>query len=376
MQRRQVLFGVLGLALAASAVQAAVPSEVTILGKKYSVEVHPLNGTYKNGTTVTLPTGSDIQVPRSNYAFVQGADPASDHLYVVSPIGDNADEEAQGNQFFRLEGSDANGIFSPANSNATLFFGGGLGLDEGGRPQNVVFINDANTGPKQDANIGMFTFRGNDFLRFYDLDTLTGGNFVDNMVAGLVQPPDAGAEGVDPDPNMPWGDFTVMAPGPNGTVIVMGRKEQGEQDVEIGVLDPSKRPLAFFPVKTDLDDAAKNEQLTEDLTVAEEPHALTRIGENEYLLLLSQSQQANVDNTAAEFLYHLRITLPADLTQEAPESIKVEVLGREDVLELGLHPEDSLGGIFGMTAGRDGRLYMGDWRGNIITLTPVATAGQ
>jgi hypothetical protein len=156
----------------------------------------------------------------------------------------------------------------------------------------------------------------------------------------------------------------------------MARKEQGLQDVEIGVLDPAKRPLAFFPVKTDLSVATgNNDQMIEDLTLAEEPHALARVGENEYLLLLSQSQQGNNDNTAAEFLYHLRITLPADLTQEAPDSIKVEVLGRQDVLELALHPEDSLGGLFGMTAGRDGRLYFGDWRGNIITLTPAATAG-
>jgi hypothetical protein len=362
--------------LAASAVQAAVPNEVTLMGKKYSVEVHALNGTYANGTKVVLPSGSDIQVPRSNYAFVQGVDAASDQLYVVSPIGDNGDEEARGVQFFRLEGADANGNFNPASSKATLFQGGVGGLDDGGRPQTVVFVSDANTGAKKDANIGMFTFRGNDFLRFYDLDSLVGGNFTDNMVAGIVQPADAAAEGVDPDPNMPWGDFEAMAPGPNGTVIVMGRKEQGEQDVEIGVLDPSKRPLAFFPVKTDLDDAAQNAQLTEDLTVAENPHALARVGENEYLMLLSTDQGANVDNTAAEFLYRLRITPPADLTKEAPNSIKVEVLGREDVLALKLHPEDSAGGIFGMAAGRDGRLYMGDWRGNIITLTPVATAGQ
>jgi hypothetical protein len=376
MQRRQVWIGVLGLLLTAVAVQADVPKEVTVLGKKYSVEVHSLNGTYTNGTKVELPSGSDIQIPRSNYAFVPGVDEASDQLYVISPIGSNDDVDARGVQFFRLEGSDKNGIFSPATSKATLFFGGVGGLDEGGRPQNVVFVSDVDTGPKKDANIGMFTFRGNDFLRFYDLDTLAGGNFLDNMVAGIVQPADAAAEGVDPDPNMPWGEFTVMAPGPNGTVIVMGRKEQGEQDVEIGILDPSKRPLAFAPVKTDLDDAAQNAQLTEDLTVAENPHALARIGENEYLMLLSTGQGANDDNTASEFLYHLRITPPADLTKEALNSIKVEVLGREDVLALKLHPEESLGGIFGMTAGRNGRLYMGDWRGNIITLSPVATAGQ
>jgi hypothetical protein len=195
---------------------------------------------------------------------------------------------------------------------------------------------------------------------------------------------DAEAAGLESDPNMPRGDHTVVAPGPNGTVIVMGKKDPIEvdlEDVQIGVLDLTKRPLKFAPVLTDLVEAATKDSAIKIDPRNVEPHAFVRVGgadSNEYLLLLSQSQQANNDSTEWEHLYRLRITVPTDITAEAPNSIKVEVLGKEDILALKLHPEDSLGGIFGLTAGRNGRLYMGDWRGNIITLNPVTppTAGQ
>jgi hypothetical protein len=379
MRRARFTLGVLGLILAAATAHAAVPQQVKVLGTEYTVTVNPLSGTYKNGVKIQLPTGG-VTTQKANFAFAQGADESTDQLYVVAPIGTNDDEEAQGDQFFRLEGSDANGIFSPATSNATQLFGKFGGLDAGGRPQTVHFLNDLNTGPKMDLNLAMFFFRGDDAVRFFDLDTLQG-NFAEIAVETLTQPVDAEAAGLESDPNMPRGDHTVVAPGPNGTVIVMGKKDPIEadlEDVQIGVLDLSKRPLKFAPVMTDLVEAATKDSAIKIDPRNVEPHAFVRVAENEYLLLLSQSQQGNNDSTEWEHLYRLRITAPSDLSKEAPNSIKVEVLGQEDLLALKLHPEDSLGGLFGMTAGRKGRLYFGDWRGNIITLNPVAppTAGN
>src|SRR5688500_2364487 len=230
MQRRQVLFGVLGMVLAASVVRADVPSKVTVLGKEYTVTVNPLSGTYKNGTKIQLPTGG-VTLQRTNLAFAPGADEATDHLYVVSPIGTNDDEEAQGDQFFRLEGSDANGIFSPATSNATQLFGKFGGLDAGGRPQTVHFISDVNTGAKKDRNLAMSVCRGDDALRSLDPDTLQG-NCAEIAGETIIRPVDAEAAGLESDPNMPRGDHTVVAPGPNGTVIVMGKKDPIEVDLE------------------------------------------------------------------------------------------------------------------------------------------------
>jgi len=50
------------------------------------------------------------------------------------------------------------------------------------------------------------------------------------------------------------------------------------------------------------------------------------------------------------------------------------VLAKEDILKLNLG--SSTGGIYGVTLGRLGangmpQIYMGDWHGNLITLTPT-----
>jgi hypothetical protein len=59
MQRRQVFTAVLGLMLAATAARADIPKEVTILGQKYTLDVHSLGGKYANGQTIVLPPEDD-----------------------------------------------------------------------------------------------------------------------------------------------------------------------------------------------------------------------------------------------------------------------------------------------------------------------------
>ena len=95
---------------------------------------------------------------------------------------------------------------------------------------------------------------------------------------------------------------------------------------------------------------------------------------DEYWLLTSQDAQGDDDNSTSETLYRLKITLPADLANAKPGDIKVDVLGKEDILATNLG--SSPGGILGLTLGRLGangmpQIYMADWHGNLLTLTPT-----
>ena len=54
MQLRQVLFGMVGVALTAVAARADVPNQVTLMGQKYNVEHHSRAGTFTNGVTISV----------------------------------------------------------------------------------------------------------------------------------------------------------------------------------------------------------------------------------------------------------------------------------------------------------------------------------
>ena len=105
MQRRQVLFSAVGLVLAASAAQAAVPNTVKILGQVYTVIASPRVGTFKNGVTVNLQTGgggaiSDADVAKkANLAFAPGADASSDRLFLGAATQDDPDATSAGRSF-------------------------------------------------------------------------------------------------------------------------------------------------------------------------------------------------------------------------------------------------------------------------------------
>jgi hypothetical protein len=391
MYRRQVLFGTLGLALAASAVQAAVPATVKILGQEYSVTATPRHGTFKNGTVVNLQkVGSDITddaaVPKkANLSFAPGGTADADRLFVAAAHQDNPGPTADG--LYMLQGSDANGVFSPENSNAFVFFRGNK--DVHGRPQNVTFLNDAGTGTT-DRNLVAYTFTFANRLRWFDLSELMAGTRTDEgayqklTVFSLIQPgigeevmpPDPERDESTDDPHMPAGNYQPQALTANGMMITVGT-DTG--DWAFGVIDPLKG-TAFFPVKTYL----ANTAAAAEIDTAQLPHAFARLRGDEYLIMATDPDSGTNSNEAdvnSQTLYHVRITLPADLTKEAPDSIKVEVLGKEDVLalKLGQSPTQKL---FGLTVGREvatgqPTLYAADWAGNILTLRPnVASAGQ
>jgi hypothetical protein len=77
MHRARMILGILGLVVAATAAHAAAPTEVTLFGQKYTLERHSLAGQYKNGLSVTQPTGSD---KTTTARFVLGDTPAHDRL--------------------------------------------------------------------------------------------------------------------------------------------------------------------------------------------------------------------------------------------------------------------------------------------------------
>src|SRR5260370_29384659 len=124
MQQRQVVLGVLGMVLAASAAQDAnFPQTVTLFGQKYSVTSTNRAVTYKNGVTITVNGASDPTTSNGRAAldFVPGADPTADRLFVGCDIGGGAVAD----QLYVLTGADpTTGVFDEPNSTATQFFGG------------------------------------------------------------------------------------------------------------------------------------------------------------------------------------------------------------------------------------------------------------
>lgn len=371
MKRTLAVVGVLGMAVASSAGHAAVPSQVTLFGQKYSVDVHKRDGTFANGVKITLQGPVTDTTQKANLCFVQGADPSADRLFVAAPIGQNNDGPT-GDQLYLLTGADKNGIFNTTNSKATQYFGGNVDRVTGGRAVMVQWISDADTGVKKDRNLVVFDFTDADKYRFYDFDTLAGGDYISDAVLEIQQPEE---DETVADPGMPDGDFEATALTPNGMLLVSGASmadSNGDRTPEFGVIDPTKN--AFFNVKTNLIEATKNAAIKVD-PPTDFPQSLVRLpnSPDEYWLLTSQDGQGDDDNTTSETLYRLKIALPADLANAKPGDIKMDVLAKEDILATNL--ASSPGGIMGFSLGRLGangmpQIYMADWHGNLITLTP------
>jgi len=379
MQRTQILIGVIGLTLSAAAVRADLIDNsvktgdaVTLFGQKYTAEVHKRDGTYANGVKITLQGPDDQTTQKANLSFVQGADPSADRLFIGAPIGTNTDGPT-GDQLYLLTGADSKGIFNTTNSKATQYLGGNVERSVGGRPNMVAWVSDENKGTKQDRNLVVMDFADVDKYRFYDFDSLSGGDYITNAVLEIQQPEEDASVA---DPGMPDGDFEATTVTPNGMLLVAGNglaDDNGDRTPEFGVLDPTKN--AFFNVKTRLVDATKSAATPID-PATDLPQSLSRLpGSNdEYWMLMSQDGQGDDDNTSSEAIYRLKITVPADLANAKPGDIKVDVLGKQDIL--GLNLGSSTGGIFGMTLGRLGangmpQIYVADWHGNLITLTPT-----
>jgi len=378
MQRMRVLTGIAGLMVVAVAAYGdAVPNQVKILGQTYNVVHNSRAGTFKNGVTIKLVAGG-TSLQKASLNFVQGADVSTDRMFVAAPVGTNGDDDSTGDQLYLMTGSDASGVFSAATSNATQYLGGAVAGAIGGRPNAVGWVSDANTGAKKDANLGVFDLRDDDTLRFYDFDTLAGGDFVSDAVLQIEQPEET--NNATPDPGMPNGDNEAMANAGNGVLLVVGLSvadADGNRVPEISAIDPTKGK--FYQIKTNLITATKNSAIQID-PATDVPAALARIGDtNEYMLMTSQDIGTDDDNTTSESLYRLRITLPdnlaATLDKDASDTIKVDVLGKEDLLAAGLKPSE--GAMFGMAVGRaaaaggPNTLYFADWHGELYTLNPA-----
>jgi hypothetical protein len=385
MKRTHVAFSLLGLMLATGTALAQVPKTVKILGQEYDVIAAKRYGLFKNGVTVNLQKGGGDSITDEDVAkkaalsFAPGASPAQDRLFVAAAHQDDPGPTSDG--IYMLRGTDANGVFSPEVSEATVFARGNK--DVHGRPQNITWIGDHDTGVKKDRNLYMHMFTERNTSRFFDLDSLTMANSQDyrsQAVYILVQPTDTdsniGSEPEEPfrDPNMPQNPYFPAAMTPNGMMIVAGRTEASD-GIEIGVIDPVKGEK-FFPVKTNL------AEVTADSTVQIDPadaipQAMVRLTGDEYLMIATLPDggvNANEGDLDSQILYRMRIELPADLTKEAPNSIKVAVLGKEDLPALSLG-QSATHKIYGVAVGRElapGRpiLYMADWAGNLFTLRP------
>jgi hypothetical protein len=395
MQRGQVLLGVLGLVLASTAVRADVPKTVKILGQDYTVTAVKRYGLFKNGVTVNLQKGGGDTVDdatvakKANLCFVPGATAADDRLFVVAAHQDDPGPTSDG--LYILKGADANGVFSPENSEATVLIRGNKEVH--GRMQNITFLNDTDTGTKKDRNLFVCTFTTTNMMRFLDLgDLLAGAPHTDDSAfrkatTFIIKEPGDTEATVEPDPlvddlpddeNAPDDPYFPAAIAPNGMLIVAGTVG-GEPT--ISVLDPVKGEK-FFPVKTDLVTVTDGKV---EATGDARPHTFARLTGDEYLMMVTDPDAGvNADETSlnSQYLYHLRITLPTDLTNPSgtENPIKAEFIDREDLpaLALGQSPTHKM---YGLAVGREvaaGKptLYMADWDGNLFTLRPNVTAGQ
>jgi hypothetical protein len=348
--------------MAATAVHAALPSEVTILGQKYTVESQSRAQTYNNGRKVSVDPDDTVQTAAID--FVPGETPAKDRLFVGSNPGTT--DGLMVDQLYELVGTDANGRFTPVATSLTQHWGGAIDWNKGGRVATLCVMNLTDTGVKKDKNLALTTFSNDDYLRFYDLDTLDH-DYLTDSVLDIIQrsfTPDVPEEG------MPYSGFVIGARADNGLALFAGRGEGAGP--QLGVLDPTKDH--FFKVLTNLMTATAGQKTPmEDVDDAQD---FKQISGNEYLLLTAQPSQKGPK--IHEKLWRLKITLPADLPNGKPESIKVEVVAMQEIINadssIDLFANES--GIEGIAIGREvtaggpRRLYASTTDGLLLTLQP------
>jgi hypothetical protein len=382
MKQVRFILSVLGLTLMAAAAFADVPKEATLLGQKYTLSVQPLTGKWKNGLSTSKPTDGSHMA--GGITFVPGETPDKDRLFVSTAFNggyaDNAD------QLFMLTGADPNtGEFNAATSTVTQFFGGNVDQTRGGRVANVTYVSDAGVGDgkKQDINLILNTFTGDDYLRGYDLDAMTGdyiGDAIYNKAQRSINADEA-------DPNSPFSGFIQGTPGPAGTLVFMGRGEgSGPQ---LSLFDPKQK--AFLNILTNVGTATESQTTPYDINI--DPWDIDQLSGNDYLLFGSAPADLNA-NPTQQVLYRATLAFPADLTKAAPEGIGVKVAAAEVLFDtdpndgttvtkdlLGSASDaDSSSGISSIAVGRNGRLYFRTRDGRLITANPVTgtapTAGN
>jgi hypothetical protein len=249
MHRTRVILGILGLVVAATAAHAAAPTEVTLFGQKYTLERHGLGGKYANGLSVTQASSDD---KTTTARFVQGDTPAHDRLYVgcFSP----EDASLIYDQFYLLTGADPTGLFNQATSNLTQYFGGAVDFTKGGRIAGITWISDVNTGKKQDLNLALQTYTGDDHLRFYDEDTLSD-DYISDAILDLPLLDYGGM-----DMNQPYTGVEQGSVLPDGNVLFIGRQDPSlNEGPQLGIFDVKNKK--FFPVLTNVGPATQSQKI-------------------------------------------------------------------------------------------------------------------
>jgi hypothetical protein len=349
------------------------------------------SGTFKNGVTIHLDDGTASGI--NNYAgvyFSQGATIASDRLWFAARIAGGT-----GDQLYYLEGSDANGLFSTANSNAITLFGGNVGTAQGGRPISVMEINRTDTGLKRDRNVVVCTFQDDDAIRLYDLDSMKTHSHDDSIFVRLKpsQAMSAGDSGSVTDPNMPWGNEPSFAPlpgTPDGHTIFMvsgpGNLNATGNDTGIVIWDTATD--AAVACLTDI--TAQTRSATKPFPSDDGSGgalnciklALIDGSTGEYWFLMSSPEPGGGQGTTprtALSLVRAQVTVPANPATAKPNDIKVTVLDTQDMLKTAadiLFPKTGAG-MTGITAGRAVTpggphiIYTTDYDGDMFTLIPV-----
>jgi hypothetical protein len=419
MHRTRVMTGILGVVLAAGAVHAAdvthpkVPATITLFGQKYNVAAHTLGGTYANGVKITQSADWDTgpSTNKTKVDFVQGATPDKDRLFVATATSQDAAVQPK-DQLYLLTGSDATtGDFNTTVSKATQYFGGAVDYTVGGRPTDVLWLNDTDTGVKKDKNIIIVQFTDDDHYRFYDLDSLATGTFrtdevgfqenhIIKGVGTITNPEDPNNDGSNVaagfgDPNAPFTGFMTFARTANPQYLLATAQPDSASvtttnGVEMGIMD--LKTTNFLPILTNVTATAGSLPQHDDGSgnqVDGTPHALNPEAfdpatmlptSNVYWMLYTDAQPGgNSFTLTSNQLVRIQIDLPADVTKGKPGDIKVKTLGLEDMMKSGLSDVsvDSNNMIMGVSIGREttpgsGKhiVYLSDWDGNLLTLTP------
>src|SRR5262249_52761837 len=139
----------------AAALPASAQKTVKLFGNTYDVQIFGRDQTYKTaaGKQVKIVlTDPSTYTQKAGLYFAEGADPSKDRLLFACHSDDNNDTSPW-HHMYMLTGAGDDGMFSPANTALTEFFGGAGDRTSGGRPLSVMLINDDDTGVGKDRNI-------------------------------------------------------------------------------------------------------------------------------------------------------------------------------------------------------------------------------
>ncbi len=376
MRRMAVALGILGL-IGAVALPANAQKTVKLFGTTYNVAIFGRDQTYKkaDGKQVKIVlTDASTYTQKAGLFFAEGADPSKDRLFVACHQDDNSDATPWHNMYM-LTGAGDDGTFSPASATLTEFFGGSGDRTSGGRPLAVMLINDNDTGVGKDRNLVTLQWTDDNGYRLYDLDSMIAPYESHELLFRPTGPLGSTTESqylnIVLDPNAPWGDEQAWAQLPTNdghTILGIGVAQNG--GTEAGIWDTSTD--AYFPVHTDLSAATANDP--NPVPSDHSPHAFAHYAGNEYWILDSDTIPTGAGvSVGSQQILRVQFTLPADPSKGKEGDIKVQVLGKEELVGTALQTNDGMN--YGMAIGREvkpglRRLYFGTLDGKIIVATP------